>query len=113
MNTCASEKDRFHLQVFCGPTILKAEYAYHDCDSLLCPLHGRIVPRALQMDSGRMTELHAALKVQHPIVSDKALTTIAEGLRPTMETRLPPSASASQPSTETYKSAAEPLVAKR
>jgi len=68
---------------------LKEQYTYHDCESMLCPLHARIVPRALQMDRGRIDELHAALQTQHPVVSDTVLTTIATGLAPTLESRIP------------------------
>lgn len=57
------ESTEFHYHVFCGPTILKPEYAQHECTTRDCPLHGRIIPRALEMDTGRIEALHKALDV--------------------------------------------------
>ncbi len=77
---CNFDDDEFHETSCCGPTMLKHEYDYHNCDSLLCPLHGRIVPSGLQMDKDRMDELHNAIKAQHPVIKDTVLTTIAQGV---------------------------------
>jgi hypothetical protein len=83
--TCGTLVGKYHVQEFCGPIMLHSDYEYHECDSLLCPLHARVVPKALRMEKGRIEALHAAVKQQHPVINDGVLTTISIGLEPSRD----------------------------